>query len=94
MSRKAQAEREREARIILAESEERVANEMGRAASVYQHDPIALQLRAMNMTYESIKERGALMVVPTNMTASLGGLMGMGASAFAGPRSEDSEPTS
>lgn len=85
MSRKAQADREREARIILAESEQMVADEMERAAAIYQRDPIALQLRAMNMTYESIKERGALMVVPTDMMSSMGGVIGMAAAGFEGP---------
>lgn len=82
MSRKAQAEREREARIILAESEVQVANEMERAAAVYHRDATALQIRAMNMTYESIKERGALMVVPTEMVSSMSGVMGLAASGF------------
>ncbi len=82
MSRKAQAEREREARIILAESELKVADEMVRAAAVYERDPVALQIRSMNMTYESIKERGALMVLPTNMTNSMSGVLGMAAAGF------------
>lgn len=83
MSRKAQADREKEARIILAESEIRVADEMEKAAAVYHRDPIALQIRAMNMTYESIKERGALMVVPSNMISSMSGtVMGMASSCF------------
>lgn len=83
MSRKAQADREKEARIILAESELRVADEMEKAARVYHKDPIALQIRAMNMTYESIKERGALMVVPSDMVNSMNGsVMAMGANCF------------
>ena len=87
MSRKAQADREREARIILAESELQVADEMERAAAVYHRDPVAaLQIRAMNMTYESIKERGALMVVPSDMMQSMQGgaapLLGMAAAGF------------
>ena len=83
MSRKAQADREKEARIILAESELIVADEMEKAAQVYHRDPIALQIRAMNMTYESIKERGALMVVPTDMVSSMNGtVMGMAANCF------------
>jgi len=86
MSRKAQAEREREARILLAESEVRVAEEMEKAAKTYERDPVALQIRAMNMTYESIKERGALMVVPTNMVSSMSGLLGMAAAGFERPR--------
>ena len=82
MSRKAQADREKEARIILAESELRVAEEMEKAAKVYHHDPVALKIRAMNMTYESIKERGALMVVPSDMVSSMNGVVSMGASCF------------
>lgn len=91
MSRKAQADREREARIILAESELKVAEEMDRAALVYQRDPVALQIRAMNMTYESIKERGALMVVPTNMVSSMSGVIGMAAAGFEGPHTAAGE---
>jgi len=81
MSRKAQADREKEARIILAEAEKRVAHEMQLAAETYRNDPTAMQLRAMNMTYESIKERGALIVIPTGMTHSIDpGIMGIAAS--------------
>ena len=83
MSRKAQADREKEARIILAESELLVADQMHAAAAVYESDPIAMRLRAMNMTYESIKERGALMVVPSGMVESLGGAaLGVATSNF------------
>ena len=88
MSRKAQADREREARIILAQSERVVADEMEKASAVYRRDPIALRIRAMNMTYESIKERGALMVVPSEMPSSMGGLAAFAPAAFdpPGPR--------
>jgi regulator of protease activity HflC (stomatin/prohibitin superfamily) len=88
MSRKAQADREREARIILAQSEFVVANEMEKASAVYRRDHIALRIRAMNMTYESIKERGALMVVPSEMPSSMGGLAAFAPAAFdpPGPR--------
>ncbi|MCB1042812.1 MAG: slipin family protein [Acidobacteria bacterium] len=84
MSRKAQADREKEARIILAESELKVADQMELASKVYHQNPTALQLRAMNMTYESIKEKGALMVVPSPLSQTLdsGPLMGMAAAAF------------
>jgi len=85
MSRKAQADREREARIILAQSELVVADEMEKAAAVYRRDPIALRIRAMNMTYESIKERGALMVVPSEMPSSMGGLAAFAPAAFEPP---------
>jgi regulator of protease activity HflC (stomatin/prohibitin superfamily) len=90
MSRKAQAEREQEARVILAQSEVRVAAEMDKAAAVYRKQPEAMKLRAMNMTYESIKERGALMVVPTGMAESLNsGVIGMAAAGF---RLDESDP--
>ncbi len=83
MSRKAQADREKEARIILAESELKVAEQMRSAAEVYDTSPHAMQLRAMNMTYESVKERGALMVVPSGMTNVMDpGVIGMAASSF------------
>jgi hypothetical protein len=85
MSRKAQADREREARIILAQSELVVADEMEKAAAVYRRDPIALRIRAMNMTYESIKERGALMVVPSEMPSSMVGLAAFAPAAFEPP---------
>jgi regulator of protease activity HflC (stomatin/prohibitin superfamily) len=60
MSRKAQDAREKEARIILSESEAEVARQMKAASEVYESDPTSLQLRMMNMTYESVKEKGAL----------------------------------
>lgn len=83
MSRKAQADREKEARIILAESERRVAEEMQKAAGIYHDEPIALKIRAMNMTYESIKERGALMVIPNDMVNSMNGsVVSMGTACF------------
>jgi uncharacterized membrane protein YqiK len=94
MSRKAQADREREARIILAQSELVVADEMEKASAVYRRDPVALRIRAMNMTYESIKERGALMVVPSDMVGSMGGLAAFAPAAFepTEPRLANSAP--
>ncbi|MEE9581376.1 MAG: slipin family protein [Acidimicrobiia bacterium] len=78
MSRKAQADRERESRIILAEGEQRIADEMQQAAQRYNDDPIALKLRAMNVTYESIKECDSLMVIPSGMGDSINpGVIGM-----------------
>lgn len=83
MSRKAQADREKEARVILAESEIKVAEQMEQASTVYARNPAAMQLRAMNMTYESIKERGALMVIPSGMAESIDtGVIGMAAAGF------------
>jgi hypothetical protein len=93
MSRKAQADREREARIILAQSELLVADEMEKASAVYRRDPVALRIRAMNMAYESIKERGALMVVPSDMVSSMGGLAAFAPAAFEqAPRLPDRAP--
>ena len=71
MSRKAQADREREARVILAQSELLVAEQMEKASQVYSDNPTALRLRAMNMTYESIKENSTLMVIPSSMVSSI-----------------------
>ncbi len=69
--------------MILAESEVLVAEQMEKAATVYEKKPHAMQLRAMNMTYESIKEKGALMVVPSGMANSLNaGVIGMAAAGF------------
>ena len=89
MSRKAQADREKEARVILAQSELLVAEQMEKAAEVYVDNPTALKIRAMNITYESIKERGALMVIPSGMAESINpGVIGMAAAAFQPPENE------
>ena len=86
MSRKAQADREKEARVILAESELLVAKQMEKASEVYLENPTALKIRAMNMTYESIKERGALVVVPSGMVESINpGILGVAAAGFRTP---------
>src|SRR5204863_1860453 len=69
--RKAQAEREKEARIILADSELQVAEKMAQASDIYGKNSHAMQLRAMNMTYEAIKEKGALIIVPSGMVDSM-----------------------
>ncbi|MFX1364021.1 MAG: slipin family protein [Promethearchaeota archaeon] len=73
MSRQAQAERERQARVILAGSEEQIANKFLNAAHVYESDETALNLRAMNILYESMKEKGGWIVVPSDMVNILGG---------------------
>jgi regulator of protease activity HflC (stomatin/prohibitin superfamily) len=83
MSREAQAAREKAARIILGEAEVEIAK-LFQAASVSYHDnPTALHLRAMNMLYEGLKEKGAMMIVPSTAVESMGmgGLMGMAAMA-------------
>ena len=71
MSRHAQAERERQARIILGTAETEIASKFVEAARRYQENPVALNLRAMNMLYESIVKRGSLMVVPSGLADSL-----------------------
>lgn len=72
MSRQAQAERERQARIILGQAETEIADKFASAAEVYQNNPTALHLRAMNMLYEAIKERGAMVIVPSSAVETMG----------------------
>ena len=79
MSRQAQAERERQARVILGESEMQIAASFAEASQAYINNPTALHLRAMNMLFEGLKEKGALVIVPSSAvdTMNLGGLAGM-----------------
>ncbi len=79
MSRQAQAERERQARVILGESEKQIAASFAEASKAYISNPTALHLRAMNMLFEGLKEKGALVIVPSSAvdTMNLGGLSGM-----------------
>ena len=79
MSMQAQAERERQARVILGDSERQVAEKFGEAAKTYANDPVALHLRAMNMLYEGLKENSTIVIVPSSAveTMQLGGLAGM-----------------
>jgi regulator of protease activity HflC (stomatin/prohibitin superfamily) len=79
MSRQAQAERERQARVILGESEKQIAGSFAEASQAYIDNPTALHLRAMNMLFEGLKEKGALVIVPSSAveTMNLGGLGGM-----------------
>lgn len=81
MSREAQAAREKQARIILGQAEVEIAKLFEKAAESYQDNPTALHLRAMNMLYEGLKEKGALMIVPSTAVESMGmgGLIGAAA---------------
>jgi regulator of protease activity HflC (stomatin/prohibitin superfamily) len=81
MSRQAQAEREKQARIILGQAELAIAQSFADAAKSYENNPTALHLRAMNMLYEGLKEKGALMLIPSSAVESMGvgGLMGAAA---------------
>jgi regulator of protease activity HflC (stomatin/prohibitin superfamily) len=79
MSMQAQAERERQARVILGDSERQVAEKFGEAAKTYENNPVALHLRAMNMLYEGLKTNSTIVIVPSSAleTMQLGGLAGM-----------------
>ena len=81
MSRQAQAERERQARIILGTAETEIASRFVAAGAEYENRPVALHLRAMNMLYEAIKEKGSMVIVPSSAveTMGLGGMAGMAA---------------
>jgi regulator of protease activity HflC (stomatin/prohibitin superfamily) len=72
MSRQAQAEREKDARVTLASAEQEIARQVLEAARLYSSDPTALRLRQMNLLYEMNKERGATVLIPTEMATSLG----------------------
>jgi len=83
MSRQAQAERERQARVILGESEKQIAQSFADAAEMYRDNPTALHLRAMNMLFEGLKEKGSLMIIPSSAVDSMnlgviGGLAALG----------------
>ncbi|HEV7765918.1 MAG TPA: slipin family protein [Thermoanaerobaculia bacterium] len=90
MSRQAQAERERQARIILGTAETEIAARFVAAGAEYENRPVALHLRAMNMLYEAIKEKGAMVIVPSSAveTMGLGGLAGMTALGGGPPKVE------
>jgi regulator of protease activity HflC (stomatin/prohibitin superfamily) len=72
MSRQAQAERERQARVILGDAETQISSKFAEAARVYQDNPVALHLRAMNMLYEAIKEKGSMVIVPSSAVETMG----------------------
>ncbi|MGL5269491.1 MAG: slipin family protein [Selenomonadaceae bacterium] len=81
MSMQAQAERERQARVILGDSERQVAEKFGEAAKTYTNDPVALHLRAMNMLYEGLKDNATIVIVPSSVidTMQLGSVAGLSA---------------
>jgi regulator of protease activity HflC (stomatin/prohibitin superfamily) len=79
MSMQAQAERERQARVILGDAERQIAEKFAEAGKTYEHNPVAFHLRAMNMLYEGLKENATIVIVPSTAVESmqLGGLAGM-----------------
>lgn len=81
MSRQAQAERERQARVILGDSENQIADKFAEAAKKYEGNPAAMHLRGMNMLYEGLKDKGALIIVPSSAVESmnLGSIAGLAA---------------
>jgi len=100
MSRQAQAERERQSRIILGTAETEIAEKFARASEHYQHNPVALHLRAMNMVYEGLRQKGSMIIVPSSAVetmglGALGGLTSFGRTdeALTPPRPEE-EPKS
>jgi regulator of protease activity HflC (stomatin/prohibitin superfamily) len=83
MSKQAQAERERQARIILGTAETEIAYKFAEAAEQYRDNPVALQLRGMNMLFEGLKEKGSMVIVPSSALESMnlgaiGGLTSLG----------------
>ena len=95
MSRQAQAERERQARVILGEAENQIAHSFSEASEAYKDNPTALHLRAMNMLFEGLKEKGALVIVPSSAvdTMNLGGLAGLTSLGAGALQPESSPPT-
>jgi regulator of protease activity HflC (stomatin/prohibitin superfamily) len=88
MSRQAQAERERQSRIILGTAETEIAEKFARASEEYQDNPVALHLRAMNMVYEGLRQKGSMIIVPSSAVETMGlGALG-GLTAF-GRAAED-----
>jgi regulator of protease activity HflC (stomatin/prohibitin superfamily) len=94
MSRQAQAERERQARVILGESEQQIASSFAQASEAYANNPTALHLRAMNMLFEGLKQKGALVIVPSSAvdTMNLGSMSGLVSLGF-GQANKSSDPT-
>lgn len=93
MSRQAQAERERQARVILGESEKQISSSFAQAAEAYANNPTALHLRAMNMLFEGLKQKGALVIVPSTAvdTMNLGSMSGLISLGF-GQTNKATEP--
>jgi hypothetical protein len=99
MSMQAQAERERQARVVLGDSERQVAEKFGEAAKTYADNPTAFHLRAMNMLYEGLKQNSTIVIVPSTAVESmqLGGIAGltaltMGLGGDGADKQKDGEP--
>ena len=94
MSRQAQAERERQSRIILGTAETEIAEKFARASEHYKNNPVALHLRAMNMVYEGLRQKGSMIIVPSSAVETMGlGALG-GLTAFGrGPIESGGNPS-
>jgi hypothetical protein len=94
MSRQAQAERERQSRIILGTAETEIAEKFARASENYRDNPVALHLRAMNMVYEGLRQKGSMIIVPSSAveTMGLGALGGLTAFGQGGAKAGGAEP--
>jgi len=92
MSRQAQAERERQARNILGQAEKEIAQKFLEAAETYRDNPVALHLRAMNMLYEAIKEKGSTIIVPSTAVETMGLGANLAMASFARTQSPPAEP--
>lgn len=93
MSRQAQAERERQARIILGTAETEIAEKFSQASQVYQGNPVAMHLRAMNMLYEALKEKGSMVIVPSSAVETMGLGAMTGLAALHGGMAPEGSPT-
>ena len=97
MSKQAQAERERQSRIILGTAETEIAEKFAKASESYQHNPVALHLRAMNMVFEGLKQKGSMVIVPSSAVetmglGALGGLTAFGNQPMHSNRSPQPDP--
>jgi regulator of protease activity HflC (stomatin/prohibitin superfamily) len=92
MSRQAQAERERQSRIILGTAETEISEKFAKASEQYQDNPVALHLRAMNMVYEGLRQKGSMIIVPSSAVETMGlGALG-GLTAFGQMAGDDGAP--
>ncbi len=92
MSRNAQAEKEKQARVTLASAEIAIAQQIVDAAQIYQENPVALQIRQMGLIYDMNKDRGATILVPTTMTEALGSVVALNAALNAGQKAQTPKP--
>lgn len=95
MSKEAQAERERRARVILGTAETEIAEKFAKASQQYRDNPVALHLRGMNMLFEGLKEKGSMVIVPSSAldTMNLGAIGGLVSLAKSGERKESDKQT-